>query len=134
MTLISVVDILVPFCRPLEQFTMKRTLAIAAIVLLAAVSAAPICAGGSDDGARPPVKHHATARKRHRARTGAAEPVPTRSPDRASSERTVCRSQCELQRMSCDQGRAGAYQNRTDQLQAAQASCGLAVQSCLSRC
>ena len=54
--------------------------------------------------------------------------------DPGALSRAVCQSQCNLERMSCDQGRASAYQNRADQLQAAQASCYLAVQSCLSRC
>lgn len=57
------------------------------------------------------------------------------------SQRDVCRSQCSLERMSCDQGRtayndAGAtgFTNRSDQLRAVQSSCYLAVQGCLNRC
>jgi len=57
------------------------------------------------------------------------------------SQRAVCRSQCSLERMSCDQGRtsfnnpgATGFTNRADQLRATQSSCFLAVQSCQSRC
>jgi hypothetical protein len=53
--------------------------------------------------------------------------------EQRQSGRAVCRSQCSLERMSCDQGNNG-FQNRSDQLKAAQSSCFLAVQSCLSRC
>ncbi len=57
--------------------------------------------------------------------------------DNRQSQRGVCQSQCNLQRMSCDQGRNGlsdGFQNRSDQLRAAQSSCYLAIQGCLSRC
>ena len=54
-------------------------------------------------------------------------------PDNRGSQRAVCHSQCNLERQSCDQGR-NAYRDRADQLQAAQSSCYLAVQGCLSRC
>lgn len=73
--------------------------------------------------------------KTKRARGSSAPPqAPRQATVPQSSQRAVCQSQCNLQRMSCDQGRAGAFQNRADQLQAAQASCYLAVQACLSRC
>ena len=70
----------------------------------------------------------------HRRRASGTPPGVRPGPDRNASQRAVCQSQCNLERMGCDQGRAGAYQNRADQLQAAQASCLLAVQGCLSRC
>ena len=88
-----------------------------------------------------PVKEPPTARKvrlkpvreRQGGSSSPASGVRQASDPRASN-RAVCQSQCNLERMSCDQGRASAFQNRADQLQAAQASCTLAVQSCLSRC
>lgn len=55
-------------------------------------------------------------------------------PDRTASQRAVCQSQCNLERMSCDQGRASAFRDRSDQLQAASSSCYLAVNACLARC
>jgi hypothetical protein len=68
------------------------------------------------------------------ARSRVAVPPAPRATDPQSSQRAVCQSQCNLQRMSCDQARAPGFQDRADQLQAAQASCYLAVNSCLSRC
>ena len=59
--------------------------------------------------------------------------VPSPAPDRQTSQRAVCQSQCNLERMSCEQGRAGAFRDRSDQLHAA-SSCNLAVSTCLSRC
>ena len=88
-----------------------------------------------------PVKEPPPARKVRlkpvRERQGGSSSASTgarQATDPGASSRAVCQSQCNLERMSCDQGRASAYQNRADQLQAAQASCTLAVQSCLSRC
>jgi hypothetical protein len=75
-----------------------------------------------------------SARKRMPARSAYPSPTITPGVDRSSSQRAVCQSQCNLERMSCDQGRAGAFQNRSDQLQAAQSSCYVAVSACLSRC
>ena len=70
--------------------------------------------------------------KRKRAGSS-ADPGRVEGENRQQSERAVCRSQCSLERMGCDQGN-NSFQNRSDQLQAAQSSCFLAVQSCLSRC
>jgi hypothetical protein len=74
------------------------------------------------------------ARKRSPARSAYPSPTLVPGADPRTSQRAVCQSQCNLERMSCDQGRAGAFQNRADQLQAAQSSCYLAVNACLSRC
>ncbi len=71
-------------------------------------------------------------RKKKRVGSG-TQPGLADGPNQRQSEREVCRSQCSLERMSCDQGN-NSFQNRSDQLQAAQSSCFLAVQSCLSRC
>ncbi|MEQ1697552.1 MAG: hypothetical protein ABL901_17095 [Hyphomicrobiaceae bacterium] len=71
-------------------------------------------------------------RKKKRVGSG-TPPERVKGQDQRQSERAVCRSQCNLQRMGCDQGN-NSFQNRTDQLRAAQSSCFLAVQSCLSRC
>ena len=73
-------------------------------------------------------------KKIKRKRRGSSTPPERVEGDNARrSQRDVCRSQCSLERMSCDQGR-DSFQNRTDQLRAAQSSCYLAVQGCLSRC
>jgi hypothetical protein len=71
-------------------------------------------------------------RKKKRAGSG-TPPELLKGQDQRQSERAVCRSQCSLERMGCDQG-SNSFQNRSDQIQAAQQSCFLAVQSCLSRC
>lgn len=71
---------------------------------------------------------------RKKKRVGSSTPPELlQGQDQKQSERAVCRSQCSLERMGCDQGN-NSFQNRSDQLQAAQQSCFLAVQSCLSRC
>lgn len=77
--------------------------------------------------------------KRQRGSSGSPDRV--QGADRAQSQRAVCRAQCNLERMACDQGRNAnlapgqpGFTNRQDQIQAAQQSCYLAVQSCLSRC
>lgn len=74
----------------------------------------------------------AKPRKKKRVGSG-APPELLKGQDQRQSERAVCRAQCNLQRMGCDQGN-NSFQNRSDQLRAAQSSCFLAVQSCLSRC
>ena len=91
------------------------------------------------DGAAAQQPHH-----KHKPRKAARKPAPLprgsstppgilAGPDNRASQRAVCQSQCNLERQSCDQGR-NAFRDRADQLQAAQASCYLAVQGCLSRC
>ena len=75
-----------------------------------------------------------TKAKRNAKKRGSSTPPDrVKGDDSKQSQRDVCRSQCSLERMSCDQGR-DSFQNRTDQLRAAQSSCYLAVQSCISRC
>ncbi len=55
-------------------------------------------------------------------------------PDRRSSEAGVCRSQCNLERSTCDSRGPSSFRNRADEISAARSSCFLAVQSCLARC
>lgn len=55
-------------------------------------------------------------------------------PSSRQSQAGVCRSQCALERSTCDTRGAGAFRERSDQIQAYQSSCYLAVQSCLARC
>lgn len=117
---------------------MKQALiaTLTALIILAA-GEAPILAD-EPHTARAVETHtptkHAKPIVRHRRRSSGTPPGVLPGPDRSGSQRAVCQSQCNLQRMACDQGRSSAYQNRADQLQAAQASCMLAVQGCLARC
>lgn len=77
---------------------------------------------------KPPVK------KRRVVKGSSSPPAVVRDADPKASQRAVCQSQCNLERMSCDQGRAGAFRDRSDQIQAHSSSCYLAVTSCMSRC
>ena len=73
--------------------------------------------------------------KKRRIAKGSSSPsAVARDADPRSSQRAVCQSQCNLERMTCDQGRAQAFRDRSDQIQAKSSSCYLAVNSCLSRC
>lgn len=81
------------------------------------------------------------SKPKRKRRSSSTPPDRVEGSDAKRSQRSVCRSQCSLERMSCDQGRTGfnnpattGFTNRSDQLRAAQSSCFLAVQSCLSRC
>jgi hypothetical protein len=76
----------------------------------------------------------ATTRKRRPALGGGTRVPIIPGPDRRTSEAGVCRSQCNLQRSSCDSRGPGTFRDRSDQIRASQSSCYLAVQSCLARC
>jgi len=84
----------------------------------------------------------ATEPEAKRKRRGSSTPPGVVEGDNTRrSQRAVCRSQCSLERMSCDQRQtnfntpgATGFTNREDQLRATQSSCFLAVQSCQSRC
>ena len=77
---------------------------------------------------------HVQAKKKRSVRQQSTRPDAVIAPDQRASQRAVCQSQCNLERMSCDQGRGSAFRDRADQLQAANSSCYLAVQGCLNRC
>ncbi len=86
-----------------------------------------------DEPIKPRLRKNKRVGSGHQPDASGAKPGLLEGPDQRQSEREVCRSQCSLERMGCDQGN-NSFQNRSDQLQAAQSSCFLAVRSCLSRC
>ena len=116
---------------------MTRTL----VSLLAALAVALAGTGPARAGTGPAERivtskpHRAPVKPRRAARTRSLPPGDVaRAIDPRSSQRGVCQSQCSLERMACDQGRANAFRERADQLQAASSSCYLAVNACLARC
>jgi hypothetical protein len=72
-------------------------------------------------------------RKQPTVKSAVAVPAKPHPTDRATSQRAVCLSQCNLERQTCDT-RGSGFTDRADQLRAQQSSCFLAVQGCLSRC
>jgi hypothetical protein len=92
---------------------------------------------GSGSGSAEKGKPKSVRASKPKSRGSSATPGANLGPDNRQSQSNVCRSQCDLQRMSCDQGRNGlsdGFRNRSDQITASQSSCYLAVQGCLSRC
>jgi hypothetical protein len=122
-------------CPLVLEAMMKRfvlvSLVTSAFVALAALAASP---GIAKDGDAPAAVEAPPKQKSERKRRGSSTPPQAvTAPDARASQRAVCQSQCNLERMSCDQGR-NSFRDRADQLQAVQSSCYLAVQGCLSRC
>lgn len=112
---------------PKSDAGFQQLWAVTKVTLTTKPKKTPAIAVKADDEPKNP-------RLRKRKRAGSStSPDLLKGQDRQQSPRAVCRSQCSLERMSCDQGN-NSFQNRADQLQAAQSSCFLAVQSCLSRC
>ena len=88
---------------------------------------------GAEQFVNPDRKVPKEKQRPRKTRGSSVSPKLLLGPDAQQSQQAVCRSECGLERQGCDQGR-NSYQNRSDQLQAAQSSCYLAVQGCLARC
>jgi len=120
-----------------KGMSVRRVAALALVLGLSGLSGAVL----AETAAREtPGQHraHKAEPARHAKRHHTAAPIAlssdVKAPDNRASQRAVCQSQCNLERMACDQGRGAAFQNRTDQIRAQAMSCGTAVQGCLSRC
>lgn len=88
---------------------------------------------GTSARAKPEQEKKRIETRRAKRKGSGTPPELKKGPDARASQAGVCRSQCNLERQTCDGGRNG-FQNRSDQIQAAQQSCFLAGQSCLQRC